>query len=148
MPTFKVIYFDLGDTLVRDGAWLPGAMATLQALRAAGYRLGIISNTAQLTRAQLKLLLPADFPWTWFVPELIVLSSEVGVEKPAPAIFKLALDRTGADAAAGRVLFCTEALLDTVAAQLAGMRAVRLVPPSSTNHATDVDTLPSILTML
>jgi FMN phosphatase YigB (HAD superfamily) len=128
-PSIRFVFFDIGDTLIvsADRSWVPGAQATLAQLRARGLRLGVISNTGGLKRAELAPLLPADFAWTLFVDELIVLSGEVGVEKPALEIFQLASNRTGATAA--ECLFCTESLVDTLAAQRAGLYGARLQPP-------------------
>lgn len=68
---------------------VPGTQDYLEALRARGYRLGIVSNAigqieAQLTRAGLAPLF-----------ELILDSHYVGVEKPHPEIFAIALNRSG-----------------------------------------------------
>jgi FMN phosphatase YigB (HAD superfamily) len=45
-----VVFFDLGETLVTSPRrWLQGAQALLNSLRQSGFRLGIISNTEDLT---------------------------------------------------------------------------------------------------
>jgi FMN phosphatase YigB (HAD superfamily) len=129
--TISVVFFDLGDTLVsttRD--WLPGAKNVLSTLRTKGVRLGLISNTGTLSRTQLLPLLPDDFDLTVFDSGLIVLSSEVGFEKPALKIFQLAVERTTEPAS--HCLFCTENLIDTLTAQQVDMRVARLQkPPAS-----------------
>lgn len=124
----RVVFFDLGQTLVITAArrMVPGAAAALSQLRAAGVRLGIISNTGNLTRAQLLAALPTDFDLDAFEPALVLLSSEVGIEKPNPAMFSLAAGRAGVPARA--CLYCSEDLLETLAAQGAGMTAARLTP--------------------
>jgi putative hydrolase of the HAD superfamily len=81
---------------------------------------GIVSNTeAVLTRFDLNrypVLLTVD---------AIVLSSEVGVKKPDPKIFQLALDRL--DAAAASTVFVGNSIPDDiVGARGAGLRAVYL----------------------
>ena len=124
------VFFDLGDTLVtgEDNHWIPGARELLAELHARAVRLGVISNTADLNRDQVVAALPADFPWEMFEPSLVLLSSEIGVAKPSPAIFEHALDRAGE----GVCLFCTEDLRDTLVAQRVGLRTVRLLlPPNS-----------------
>src|SRR5262245_25399537 len=52
LPVVKVVFFDLGETLVRttDRSWVPGALDALAVLRDAGLRLGVISNTGALSR--------------------------------------------------------------------------------------------------
>lgn len=128
-PRCLAAFFDLGDTLVRsaDRSWLAGAKKALRAAKAAGLRLGIISNTGDLDRAQLSELLPEDFDWGDFEPALVILSSEVGVEKPSPEIFLKAVAASGAGPA--ECLFCTEDLTDALAAQRAGMIVARVQPP-------------------
>src|SRR5262245_12714253 len=122
--SIEVIFFDLGDTLVStaERRWLPGAKELLGALRGRGLRRGVISNTGALNRDQLKPLLPADFAWSLFDADLVLLSSEVGVAKPSPRIFEAAATRAGG---AGNCLFCTEDLTDTLVAQQVGLRAGR-----------------------
>jgi FMN phosphatase YigB (HAD superfamily) len=131
-PIIKVVYFDLGDTLVitDDRSWIPGAKDLLASLRAVPVRLGVISNTNGFKRSELSSFLPGDFDWRAFDNDLVILSSEVGVAKPDPEIFRIAIERTGLDAWA--CLFCTEDLLDTLVAQSVGMRVARASkPPSS-----------------
>jgi FMN phosphatase YigB (HAD superfamily) len=89
--TIKVIFFDLGETLVTRGrAWVPGAQAALAELRRRRVRLGIISNTGRLTRRAVFETLPVDFDPLTFEEQLTIFSSEAGVEKPDPRIFQLA----------------------------------------------------------
>ena len=138
----KVVFFDLGETLVTQGkAWVPGAKNLLAQLSGKGVRLGVISNTGDLARPDILKLLPADFDLNLFESKLILFSSEVHVEKPAPAIFQLAIKRAGVPS--GKCLFCTEDLLDTLAAQRAGMRTARVLKPAS---ASDVASLATVLT--
>jgi FMN phosphatase YigB (HAD superfamily) len=125
----STIFFDLGDTLVRSGvrAWVPGAKETLDALSAKSLRLGIISNTGDLNRDQLSALLPADFRFDAFENSLILLSSEVGVEKPSPEIFATAVSRANVEAS--KCLYCGENLDEALVAQAVGMRVARLLTP-------------------
>ena len=140
MLKINVAYFDLGETLVTGNRqWVPGAKDTLSLLRQNDIRLGIISNTANLNRDELKALLPPDFEFTEFQSELILLSSELGVEKPALPVFLSAASRAGVPPAT--VLFCTENGTDTLAAQTVGFVAVRLRPGSQS----DIRDLPKML---
>ena len=70
----------------------PGALETLTTLRAWGLKLGAISNTVQPARymqqAHARRGLAPFF-------DVEVYSSEVGVAKPHPAIFRVALDGIG-----------------------------------------------------
>lgn len=71
------------------GVWRlePGALELLQDLRNAGFRLGIISNFDLRLHEILKHVGVAD------LFEQIVVSSQVGAEKPSPRIFEEALRR-------------------------------------------------------
>jgi FMN phosphatase YigB (HAD superfamily) len=121
-----VVFFDLGDTLVTAGRhWLPGAKVLLNSLRQKGFRLGIISNTQGLTtRAEILNLLPTDFDPAAFEAILTLFSSEVGREKPQKAIFEEAVARAGEPA--NQCLYCSENIVETLMAQQAGMRSIRV----------------------
>lgn len=71
------------------GVWRlePGALELLQDLRQAGFRLGVISNFDLRLREILKHVGVLD------LFEQIVVSSQVGAEKPSPRIFEEALRR-------------------------------------------------------
>jgi FMN phosphatase YigB (HAD superfamily) len=134
--TLQAIFFDLGDTLVSSGTrtWRPGAKALLASLGSQGFRLGIISNTTGLTsRTDILALLPADFDIAAFDSTLVLFSSEVGVTKPDKAIFDKAVAAAGV--AASECLYCSENLVETLAAQRSGMRAVRVQPPPGSDLA-------------
>jgi len=124
-----VVFFDLGDTLVAsDRKWIAGAKALLKDLHQAHLRLGIISNTDGLPdRAAILKLLPPDFNLSDFEDKLVIFSSEVGVAKPSRAIFDKAVAQIGQPAS--QCLFCGENVIETLMAQQAGMRALRVLPP-------------------
>ena len=137
----QVVFFDLGDTLISTGrTWVPGAKNALEALLGAGARLGIISNTGNMTVSQIEALFPPDFEVAVFKRELVKYSSVVGYEKPDPRIFEEAI--RAASVSPGACLFCTESARDTIAAQMAGMIAYRL----SNDTEADYRTLVSMLT--
>jgi HAD superfamily hydrolase (TIGR01509 family) len=128
----KVAFFDIGDTLVDSNKkWIPGAKKLLDELRSRHIRLGLITNTGALTRADVLKLLPPSFNLQLFEPELVIMSSEVGFEKPDPKIFKLAIKRAGVKA--DRCLFCTEDAAHTAVAASLGMRAEIVKPPPAGN---------------
>jgi putative hydrolase of the HAD superfamily len=95
----------------------PDTAPTLESLSALGYTLGVISNSVgtiadQLGRAGLA---------RYF--RFILDSAIVGVEKPDPAIFKMALDK--ADVAAGEAIFIGDTYAtDVGGAGQAGIRGV------------------------
>ena len=124
----KVAFFDLGKTLVGDNKdWIPGAKDTLAKLVEKHIRLGVISNTGDLSRSKILDLLPKDFDLDIFEENLIIFSSEVDVEKPDPKIFQLAIQR--ANVKASECFFCTEERPHVLAAQKEGMRACTVQKP-------------------
>lgn len=126
----KVVFFDIGQTLVDNKKWIPGAKEVIADLRARKIPLGLITNTGDMKRADVLKLLPTDFDLKLFADKLILMSSEVGIEKPDPKIFKLAIKRAGVDA--NQCLFCTEEAAHTIVAKQVGMRvAVVQKPPAS-----------------
>ncbi|KQJ95223.1 haloacid dehalogenase-like hydrolase domain-containing protein 3 isoform X2 [Brachypodium distachyon] len=78
----------------RGDAWrLPdGAYRTLHDLKDAGVKLAVVSNFDTRLRKLLKELNVSD------LFDAIIVSSEVGYEKPAPEIFRIALDQIGVEA--------------------------------------------------
>ena len=82
---FDAVY----DEFTLAGVWRlePGALELLQDLRQAGFPLGIISNFDLRLREILKHVGVLD------LFEQIIVSSQVGAEKPSPRIFEEALRR-------------------------------------------------------
>ena len=121
MSNVQAIFFDLGDTLVKNGntkTWISGAESLLAGLKHDGFRLGIISNTGNLASQQDVLdILPNNFDITVFDPALVLFSSLVGIEKPKRGIFDKAV--TNAGVPAGNCLYCSENIVETLVAQLA-----------------------------
>jgi len=96
---------------------MPETPPFLESLRAQGYFLGIISNSVGTMEEQLgRLGLARHF-------QTIIDSAIVGVEKPNPEIFHIALERAGVEASEAVFVGDTHAT-DIGGAQLAGLRAV------------------------
>ncbi|MCZ6793180.1 MAG: HAD-IA family hydrolase [Planctomycetota bacterium] len=86
------LFEDLYEKFVGASAWriASGARETLDALRARGLRLGVLSNwDSRLPRTLEQLGLAGLF-------DVHAVSYEVGFEKPHPRIFEAALERAGA----------------------------------------------------
>ncbi|MBI4540031.1 MAG: HAD-IA family hydrolase [Gemmatimonadetes bacterium] len=121
---------------------LPGTPEALDALRARGLRLGVISNAD----GRVALLLERAGLLGFF--ETVVDSGLVGVEKPDPAIFQIALQRLGI--APNQALYVGDLYpVDVLGARGAGMHAL-LVDPLGEVEATcervrTVTELPSYL---
>ncbi len=86
-------------------------------LRAAEIRLGVLTNNVLEFRENWRSMMPFD---EWF--DDIVDSHEVGLRKPNPAIYQLALARLGA--AAGRTVFLDDVATNVSAAESVGIRGV------------------------
>jgi HAD superfamily hydrolase (TIGR01509 family) len=114
-------------------AEVPSALAELRRL---GLRLVVVSNSNGTLHAKLKRLglLPAF--------DLVMDSFELGVEKPDPAIFTLALERSGARA--GSTLHVGDFFhIDVVGARAAGLHAW-LIDAASLNADRDCPRFPTL----
>lgn len=91
----------------------------LERLSKAGYRIGLVSNFA----SELRLILEDKGILSYFDP--LVISAEAGVEKPNPAIFRMALEQSGL--AAQDVLYVGDHEINDIwAPAQVGMDAVRI----------------------
>jgi putative hydrolase of the HAD superfamily len=86
-------------------------------LKAAGLRLGVLTNNVAEFRDGWRSMLPFDELF-----DDVVDSHEVGMRKPNPAIYQLALARLGAEA--GRTAFLDDVPTNVAAADEVGMRGV------------------------
>ena len=125
--SIKVVFFDIGNTLISEKKWLPGVREFVAKLKTNQIRVGLISNTGRMNREELSGLLPEDFMFDDFEEGIVLLSSEVGIEKPARAIFSLAVQH--ANVSPWETMFVGESLTETVAAQSSGMQAARITQP-------------------
>jgi putative hydrolase of the HAD superfamily len=101
----------------------PGARAALEALAGRGYTIVLVSNTMRTPGATLRKLLDRFGLLGFF--KHTTFSDEVGVRKPAPAIFALSLHAVGADAATA-VHVGDDLVLDVDGARGAGMRVIQV----------------------
>lgn len=101
-----------------------GTREALARLRRAGLRLGVVSNSDGRVEEALEAAgLRQDF-------DVVVDSALAGVEKPDPAIFRVALERLGVKPE--ETLYVGDLFeVDVVGARAAGMPAVLLVPPDT-----------------
>jgi putative hydrolase of the HAD superfamily len=117
---------DLADRLLTDYRsgfpqacmLFPDAVQTIAALRASGYRLGLITNgSARMQQRKLECLaLQPAF-------DVILISEVEGVSKPDPEIFRRALERLHVDA--HRAVFVGDhPHVDIAGARAAGMRTI------------------------
>ena len=95
----------------------PTVVPALEALRAMGLRLTVVSNANGTLRAHLERLQLAQ----WF--DCVLDSCELGVEKPDPRLFEIALERSGARPES-TIHVGDLYHVDVVGARAAGLRAV------------------------
>jgi putative hydrolase of the HAD superfamily len=125
---------------------LPDTLRCLDALRAQGYYLGVISNSVGTIEEHLGHL---DLGQRF---NTILDSAIVGVEKPHPEIFQMALARAGVEAS--QALFVGDVYaIDIGGAELAGIRGVLMdrvgaYPDARCPRLTSLDDLESLLSDL
>ena len=121
----EAYFAELYAEFTRPGVWelFPGVRAVLEELQP-HYRLGIISNFDGRLRAILQHLgIAAHF-------QPIVISSEVGADKPDRWIFQHALERAGVPPGAA-LHVGDDPVRDWAAAESAGLRCFRLARPAN-----------------
>lgn len=130
------------------GLWnkvLPDVLPALEALRAQGLRLGVVSNADGRVAQQLVQTGLSEFF------EVVLDSSLEGISKPKPEIFARALERMGC--AAERTLYVGDIYsVDVVAATQAGLHGVLIDrtglyhgPPRATERVADLLELAALL---
>jgi putative hydrolase of the HAD superfamily len=109
-------------------------VARTRALRREGYRTALVTNNAREFREGWRRLLPLDELF-----DAVLDSSEEGVRKPDPAIFRRALEAIGG-VAAERAVFLDDHPGNVDAARRLGMAAV-LVGPDAEAALAELDAL-------
>ncbi|MGH0031264.1 MAG: HAD family hydrolase [Myxococcota bacterium] len=99
-----------------------GLVERVRGLRADAYRTGLVTNNAREFRDTWRPLLPLDELF-----DTVVDSSEVGLRKPDPRIFELALARVG-DVPAERAVFLDDFEGNVAAAERVGMTGILVGP--------------------
>ncbi len=97
--------------------YFAGVPETLAALKAAGFLLGVITDTAAPLHAKLEWFERGGFGGCW---DSVVSSRMVGVRKPHPAIYQSALEQLGIQA--GEALFVGHKGVELDGARSAGMK--------------------------
>ena len=116
----------------------PQAGEALALVHAAGLAAAVISNSNGSVRSILESVGLAG------QLDYVIDSGELGFEKPDPRIFRLALERSGVDAASA-VYIGDLYSVDILGARAAGIRAI-LLDPGHHWGKRDCDTAPDILT--
>jgi FMN phosphatase YigB (HAD superfamily) len=122
---------------------LPGSRAGLRALADTGVRLGIVSNADGFIGQRLaELEILQVGPGQGVTVECVIDSGAVGVMKPDPRIFHLALDALGIDAAHAWYVGDMPGI-DVVGARAAGLRPF-VMDPYSLHVTADYDRVESL----
>jgi putative hydrolase of the HAD superfamily len=108
-------------SVLADMAVQEPVVACIRRLRAEGYKTALVTNNALELRDRWRALVPLDELF-----DAVVDSCEVGVRKPDPRIFALALERLGGVPAA-RAVFLDDHPGNIAGAEAAGLAAI-LVP--------------------
>jgi len=107
------------ELLLRSARLYDDALPFLRGLRSGGVKVAIVSNCSEHTRDLLESNGVAA------LADALVLSCEVGAEKPAAGIFTYALDRLGVPA--GRAVFVDDQPSYCAGATALGISAVQIV---------------------
>ena len=127
----EAICFDLGDTLVAEetvihnscrqaitAKVIEGVFEVLETMRKDGYRTAMIANA---NSADARNIIATCGLENYF--DVIVISEEVGIEKPDKQVFQVALDKLGVEAE-NAVMVGNRIDADIVGANRIGMKSV------------------------
>jgi HAD superfamily hydrolase (TIGR01662 family) len=116
--TRSLVQRDVGIPALGEADLYPGARAALEQLHQAGFYLAVAGNQPREIGAELRdLALPVD---------LVAVSAELGVAKPAPGFFTSLLERAGC--APAETLYVGDQLdNDVLAAHAVDLRTVRVL---------------------
>jgi FMN phosphatase YigB (HAD superfamily) len=159
----KVILFDLGNTLEDQerGILLPGAMRTLTQTRAlrdsGGQAPALVSDFGETNATPAQIRASQDEYYAildrhgirrFFEPvaKRVILSTEVGVLKPARKIFRAVIDRIEPSLGFADLFFVTERRAHVIAARALGLTAVHFKGPGEITG--DVKHLPDLVPLI
>lgn len=113
---FDTLYLDY---LAREKALMPGAMDLLKYLRSRGMRIGCLSNGFKEVQYR-KIRAAGLEPWI----DIVVLSDDIGVNKPDPRIFDYAMQRTADTHPRHHLMIGDNPATDIAGARRAGWPAI------------------------
>jgi putative hydrolase of the HAD superfamily len=112
----------LAKTMSQQASGHPLVLESARELRRRGLKVGLVTNNAAEIRDRWRAVLPLDELF-----DDVVDSSEVGVRKPDPAIYALALDRMGGIPAEAAI-FLDDLEENLATARDLGMHGIRVDP--------------------
>jgi FMN phosphatase YigB (HAD superfamily) len=146
-PVSSALLFDLGETLIHDGAVLPGVFAMLDLARSLTLAtgeplpLGLVSDYTEPVHGDDEAERQALFEeylgivrglelLAYFSPpeQHVTLSFQAGARKPDARVFVYALQRLGCEPVLDRCVYVTEDAGHVAACRALGMRALRFGP--------------------
>lgn len=114
--------FSLLQSMLGEMAIHTQVLDRIRALRAEGFRIGLITNNVREASATWRALIPLDELF-----DVVVDSCEVGMRKPNPAIYLHALDLLGSEPSAA--VFLDDSPGNVAGAVRAGLRAIHVIDP-------------------
>lgn len=111
------------DILAERRNMVPGAVELMRHLRAGGYRVGILSNG--FTGVQNRKM---DVNGLRELTDLLVLSDDIGVNKPDPRLFRHAMERAGEPDPRRHTMIGDNPSTDILGAVRAGWNAILYAP--------------------
>jgi putative hydrolase of the HAD superfamily len=112
----------LAKTLLPNKSGHPAVLEAVRHLHSVGVKVGLVTNNAIEIRERWRSLLPLDELF-----DDVVDSSEVGIRKPDPAIYRLALERLGGIPAEAAI-FLDDLQQNLDAAESVGMHGILVEP--------------------
>lgn len=115
----------LAKTLLPNKSGNPVVLDAVAHLHRVGVKVGLVTNNAIEIRERWRSLLPLDELF-----DDVIDSSEVGIRKPDPAIYRLALERLGGIPAEAAI-FLDDLQQNLDAAESVGMRGILVEPDAA-----------------
>src|SRR5262249_50235069 len=106
-----------GDGMMAEMAARPAVVDTIRRLRGEGYATALLTNNARELAPLWRPLLPLDELF-----DVVIDSSDVGMRKPDPRIYRLVLSQLGVEAE--RTAFLEDAPGNVAGATAVGMQAI------------------------
>ncbi len=102
-----------------DVQFFPGVAETLMVLKELGYLLGIITDTANSVTTKLRWFEKGGFGHVW---DSIISSKEIGLRKPNPRLYQVALQQMGVST--DQAIFIGHKVSELEGAQAVGLKTV------------------------
>lgn len=112
------------DLLAQGKALIPGAIELLRWLRSQGYTIGVLSNGFKEVQHR-KIRNAGLEPYI----DIVVLSDDIGINKPDPRIYQYAMQRTGATDPASHLMIGDNPDTDIAGAIASGWHAIWYLSP-------------------